>query len=105
MENNKNMIVSNFINDKWIERLYMKIDKSVYLVKPDGGVDDCKVKKIKSKYYLTSSGKWFDNSGLPCATPTDINVDNERNSFNAEIKKAEEEAKFERLKQKIIKGK
>jgi hypothetical protein len=105
MNNNKNMIVSNFINDKWIERLYMNVNKFIYLVKPDGVVEDCKIKKIKSKYYLTSSGKWFDNSGLPCATPADINVDNERNSFNAEIQKAEEEAKFERLKQKIIKGK
>lgn len=100
-----NTIVSNFVNDKWIERLYMNVNKSVYLVRPDGEVDSCKVKKVKSKYYLTSTGKWFDNSGLPCDTPTDVNVDNERSSFKAEIQKADEEAKFEQLKQKIIKGK
>lgn len=100
-----NTIVSNFVNDKWIERLYMNVNKSVYLVRPDGEVDSCKVKKVKSKYYLTSTGKWFDNSGLPCETPTDVNVDNERSSFKAEIQKADEEAKFEQLKQKIIKGK
>lgn len=41
-----NTIVSNFVNDKWIERLYMNVNKSVYLVRPDGEVDSCKVKKL-----------------------------------------------------------
>jgi len=100
-----NNVASNFINDKWIERLYMNVNKSVYLVRPDGEIDSCKIKKVKSKYYLTSTGKWFDNSGLPCQPPVDVDVNNERSYFKAEIKKAEEEAKFEQLKQKIIKGK
>ena len=31
-----NQVVSNFINDKWIDRLYQKLNGKVYLIQNDG---------------------------------------------------------------------
>lgn len=99
-----NVIVSNFINDKWVDRLYQNFDKSVYLLKPNGTVDPCKIKKVKSKYYLTDNGKWFNSSGLRIDEPVGLDKKNELSNFKAEINQAERDAKFKQLKLKIIRG-
>jgi len=88
-----NIVVSNFINERWVDRLYQNFNKSVYLLKPDGKVDPCKVKKVKSKYYLTSTGKWFNSAGLRIDEPAGL--------VKSEIEQAETDAKFQKLKQTI----
>ena len=52
-----NVVISNFINDKWVDRIYMAFNKTPYLLKPDGTIENCKIKKVKSNkksYFLTS---------------------------------------------------
>ncbi|WMM95768.1 hypothetical protein HTVC142P_gp2 [Pelagibacter phage HTVC142P] len=73
----------------------------MYLLKPDGTVDPCKVKKVKSKYYLTSTGKWFNSAGLRIDEPASVDKKQELNKFHSEIKQAEIDAKFQKLKQTI----
>ena len=96
-----NIVVSNFINERWVDRLYQNFNKSVYLLKPDGTVDPCKVKKVKSKYYLTSTGKWFNSAGLRIDEPAGLDKRQELNKFHGELKQAEIDAKFQKLKQTI----
>jgi hypothetical protein len=96
-----NIVVSNFINERWVDRLYQNFNKSVYLLKPDGKVDLCKVKKVKSKYYLTSTGKWFNSAGLRIDEPAGLDKRAELSKFKSEIEQAETDAKFQKLKQTI----
>jgi hypothetical protein len=96
-----NVVISNFINDKWVDRIYMAFNKTPYLLKPDGTIENCKIKKVKSKYYLTSTGKWFNNSGLRIDEPAGLDVKAERSKFDSEIKQADLDAKFNKLKQTI----
>ena len=96
-----NVVISNFINDKWVDRIYMAFNKTPYLLKPDGTIENCKIKKVKSKYYLTSTGKWFNNSGLRIDEPAGLDVKAERIKFQAELKQADLDAKFNKLKQTI----
>ena len=96
-----NVVISNFINDKWVDRIYMAFNKTPYLLKPDGTIENCKIKKVKSKYYLTSTGKWFNNAGLRIDEPAGLDVKTERSKFDSEIKQADIDAKFIKLKQTI----
>ena len=96
-----NVVISNFINDKWVDRIYMAFNKTPYLLKPDGTIENCKIKKVKSKYFLTSTGKWFNNSGLRIDEPAGIDINAERSKFDSEIKQADLDAKFNKLKQTI----
>jgi len=96
-----NVVISNFINDKWVDRIYMAFNKTPYLLKPDGTIENCKIKKVKSKYFLTSTGKWFNNSGLRIDEPAGIDINAERSKFDSEIKQADFDAKFNKLKQTI----
>ena len=96
-----NVVISNFINDKWVDRIYMAFNKTPYLLKPDGTIENCKIKKVKSKYYLTSTGKWFNNSGLRIDEPAGLDIKAERSKFDSEIKQADLDAKFNKLKQTI----
>ena len=96
-----NVVISNFINDKWVDRIYMAFNKTPYLLKPDGTIENCKIKKVKSKYFLTSTGKWCNNSGLRIDEPAGIDINAERSKFQAELKQAEFDAKFNKLKQTI----
>ena len=96
-----NVVISNFINDKWVDRIYMAFNKTPYLLKPDGTIENCKIKKVKSKYFLTSTGKWFNNSGLRIDEPAGIDIKAERSKFDSEIKQADLDAKFNKLKQTI----
>ena len=96
-----NVVISNFINDKWVDRIYMAFNKTPYLLKPDGTIENCKIKKVKSKYFLTSTGKWFNNSGLRIDEPAGVDIKAERSKFDSEIKQADLDAKFNKLKQTI----
>jgi len=96
-----NVVISNFINDKWVDRIYMAFNKTPYLLKPDGTIENCKIKKVKSKYFLTSTGKWFNNSGLRIDEPAGLDIKAERSKFDSEIKQADLDAKFNKLKQTI----
>ena len=101
-----NVVISNFINDKWVDRIYMAFNETPYLLKPDGTIENCKIKKVKSNnksYFLTSTGKWFNNSGLRIDEPAGLDVKAERSKFQDELKQSEFDAKFNKLKQ-IIRG-
>jgi len=99
-----NVVISNFINERWVDRIYQTFNKTPYVLKPDGTIENCKIKKVKSNkksYFLTSTGKWFNNSGLRIDEPAGIDINAERSKFDSEIKQADFDAKFNKLKQTI----
>jgi hypothetical protein len=96
-----NVVISNFINERWVDRIYQTFSKTPYVLKPDGTIENCKIKKVKSKYYLTSTGKWFNNAGLRIDEPAGLDIKAERSKFDSEIKQADLDAKFIKLKQTI----
>jgi len=82
----------------------MAFNETPYLLKPDGTIENCKIKKVKSNnksYFLTSTGKWFNNSGLRIDEPAGLDVKAERSKFQDELKQSEFDAKFNKLKQTI----
>tara|TARA_A100001201_G_scaffold47509_2_gene47724 strand:- start:313 stop:624 length:312 start_codon:yes stop_codon:yes gene_type:complete len=102
----ENMIVSNFINDQYIDRIYISFNKQPYLVLKNGKQFEGKIKELKikgKKYFLTNNNKWFDNCGLPINAPEDTKE--ELNKFKNEIKKDEEEKRYIQLKNKILNAK
>lgn len=101
-------IVSNFMNDQFINRVYIGFNKKPYLILKNGLEFEGKIKTIKIKnilYYFTNTNLWFDNSGMPINKPDSIDTKEEIKKLNEEIKKEEENKKFEELKKKIINGK
>ena len=99
-----NVVISNFINERWVDRIYQTFSKTPYVLKPDGTIENCKIKKVKSNnksYFLTSTGKWFNNSGLRIDEPAGLDVKAERSKFQNELKQSEFDAKFNKLKQTI----
>ena len=44
------IILSNFINDKFVDRIYQNFNKSYYLVLKDGSLYSGKIKQIKKIY-------------------------------------------------------
>lgn len=100
-----NILLSNFINDAWIDRVYQDLQGKLYLKRPSGETVDCKLKTIKKRYMLASTGQWFNSSGLPIDPPQDVNVTEELATLKKEMKQADQDAKFNALKAKIISGK
>ena len=100
-----NQVVSNFINDKWIDRLYQTLQGKVYLIQKDsteykGAI---KTKKFSGKTYsFTEDGRWFDNGqGLPVQNHLKLITKVEISILKSEIKKREEDKKFQALKNKL----
>ncbi len=99
-----NQVVSNFINDKWIDRLYQKLNGKVYLIQNDGTEykGAIKTKKFSGKTFsFTEDGRWFDRSGLPVAKPSEADTKVEISILKSEIKKREEDKKFQAFKNKL----
>ena len=99
-----NQVVSNFVNEQWIDRLYQTLHGKVYLIQKDsteykGAI---KTKKFSGKAFsFTEDGRWFDSSGLPVAKPSEADTKAEISILKSEIKKREEDKKFQDLKSKI----
>mgnify|MGYP001174601554 CR=1 FL=1 len=99
-----NQVVSNFVNDKWIDRLYQTLHGKVYLIQKDSTEYKGAIKTTKfsgKNYSFTEDNRWFDNCGMPVAKPTSIDSHNEINKFKSELKQREEDKKFQALKSSI----
>ena len=99
-----NQVVSNFINDKWIDRLYQTLQGKVYLIEKDSTeyTGAIKTKKFSGKTYsFTEDGRWFDSSGFPVAKPSEADTKAEISNLKSEIQKREEDKKFQALKNKL----
>ena len=96
-----NQVVSNFVKDKWIDRLYQTLQGKVYLIQKDsteykGAI---KTKKFSSKTYsFTEDNRWFDRSGLPVQAPSSVDLKIEISTLKSEIKQKERDSKFQNLK-------
>lgn len=99
-----NQVVSNFVNEQWIDRLYRTLHGKVYLIQKDsteykGAI---KEKKFSGKLYrFTEDGRWFDRSGFPVAKPSEADTKAEISILKSEIQKREVDKKFQDLKSKI----
>ena len=99
-----NQVVSNFVNEQWIDRLYRTLHGKVYLIQKDsteykGAIQ---TKKFSGKTFIfTEDGRWFDRSGLPVAKPSEADTKVEISILKSEIKKREEDKKFQALKNKL----
>tara|TARA_R100000664_G_C2737355_1_gene126535 strand:- start:379 stop:708 length:330 start_codon:yes stop_codon:yes gene_type:complete len=99
-----NQVVSNFVNDKWIDRLYQTLQGKVYLIQKDstkykGAI---KTKKFSGKTFsFTEDGRWFDNAGMPCEKPSEADTKAEISNLKSEIQKREVDKKFQDLKNKL----
>lgn len=99
-----NQVVSNFINEQWIDRLYQTLHGKVYLIQKDsteykGAI---KTKKFSGKTFsFTEDGRWFNSSGLPVAKPFEADTKAEISILKSEIQKREVDKKFQDLKSKI----
>ena len=99
-----NQVISNFMNDKWIDRLYQRLNGKVYLIQKDGKEykGAIQTKKFSGKTFsFTEDGRWFDRSGLPVAKPSEADTKVEISILKSEIKKREEDKKFQALKNKL----
>ena len=99
-----NIHLANYIKDKWIDRLYQRFNKSIYLIQKDGTEykGAIKTKKFSGKTYsFTEDGRWFDRSGFPVAKPSEADTKVEISILKSEIKKREEDKKFQALKNKL----
>jgi len=96
-----NIHLANYIKDKWIDRLYQRFNKSIYLIQKDGTEykGAIKTKKFSGKTYsFTEDGRWFDSSGLPVEAPSSVDLKTEISTLKSEIKQRERDSKFQALK-------
>ena len=103
----KEIIISNIINDVFIDRIYQNFNKSLILINKDGSEYLGKIKTFKKdgiKFYMTADKRYFNNCGLPIEKPNFLNEDEELKILNEEIKKEIEDKKFKELKRKLIKN-
>lgn len=99
-----NQVVSNFVNDKWIDRLYQTLQGKVYLIQKDsteykGAIQ---TKKFSGKTYsFTEDNRWFDKSGLPVQAPSGVDLKNEISTLKSEVIQRERDSKFQALKSNL----
>ncbi len=98
-------VLSNFINDKWIDRLYCNFNGRVYLIQADGSEYDGAIKQIsilgkygRTRVSFTEDGRWFDNAGMPIDKPESVDAKTEINRLKAEVKQQKFDAKFKAYK-------
>ena len=99
-----NQVVSNFVNEQWIDRLYQTLHGKVYLIQKDSTEYKGAIKTTKfsgKNYSFTEDNRWFDSSGLPVAKPSEADTKAEISILKSEIQKREVDKKFQDLKSKI----
>ena len=102
-------VLSNFINDKWIDRLYCNFNGRVYLIQADGSEYDGAIGEIsvlgksgKTRVRFTEDGRWFDQGGMPIDKPASVDAVKEINRLKAENDRKKREAKFEAYKKSLV---
>ena len=102
-------VLSNFINDKLIDRLYCTFSGRVYLIQADGSEYDGAIGEIsilgkygKTWVSFTEDGRWFDNAGMPIDKPASVDAAKEINRLKAENDRQKREAKFEAYKKSLV---
>jgi len=73
-------VISNFINDKWIDRIYQDMYGHLELVNKDFTTYKGKINKrsIKLKdgslsyVHVTADQRWFDRQGMPIDRPKNL---------------------------------
>jgi len=73
-------VISNFINDKWIDRIYQDMYGNIELVNKDFTTYKGKINKrsIKLKdgslsyVHVTADQRWFDKQGMPIDRPKNL---------------------------------
>ena len=99
-----NQVVSNFVNEQWIDRLYRTLHGKVYLIQKDsteykGAIQ---TKKFSGKTYsFTEDNRWFDKSGLPVQAPSGVDLKNEISTLKSEVIQRERDSKFQALKSNL----
>ena len=99
-----NQVVSNFVNDKWIDRLYQTLQGKIYLIQKDGTEykGAIQTKKFSGKTYsFTEDNRWFDKSGLPVQAPSSVDLKNEISTLKSEVIQRERDSKFQALKSNL----
>ena len=85
-------VESNFIDEKYIDRLYGGYNQMPRLIQADGSVYTGKIYKksrprpridgsgnFKQTIYVTADNRWFDNSGMPIEKPNTVDDEVENN--------------------------
>jgi len=105
----KEVVLSNFIQDKWIDRLYCTLHGKVYLIQKDGSEYDGAIGEIsilgksgKTRVRFTEDGRWFDQGGMPIDKPSSVDAEKEINRLKAENDRQKREAKFEAYKKSLV---
>ena len=99
-----NQVVSNFVNEQWIDRLYRTLHGKVYLIQKDsteykGAIQ---TKKFSGKTdSFTEDNRWFDKSGLPVQAPSGVDLKNEISTLKSEVIQRERDSKFQALKSNL----
>jgi hypothetical protein len=73
-------VISNFINDKWIDRIYQDMYGNIELVNKDFTTYKGKINKrsIKLKdgslsyVHVTADQRWFNKQGMPIDRPKNL---------------------------------
>ena len=105
----KKIVLSNFIQDKWIDRLYCRPSGVTYLIQADGSEYDGAIGEIsilgkygKTRVSFTEDGRWFDRSGMPIDKPESVDAKQEINRLIAEDKRQKRDAKFKAYKKSLV---
>lgn len=85
-------VESNYINEKYIDRIYSGYNQMPRLIQADGSVYTGKIYKksrprpridgsgnFKQTIYVTADDRWFDNSGIPIEKPNTVDEEIENN--------------------------
>lgn len=91
MEENQNSVASNHVgaNEESVDRLYMRISGSVFLINKDYSdykgkitkkgilVKDLSGNNFRSHVYVTEDNRWFDRAGMPISKPSSLEKEDE----------------------------
>ena len=97
--------ITNIVDDKPIDRIYGNLYGTKELVQKDGSVYQGRIMDVRTdgrKFSLTEDGRWFDNCGMPTDCPKTANTSMLLKVLKANIKKAEQDNKFEEYKKKFL---
>ena len=83
-------VISNFMNDKWIDRIYQDMYGHLELVNKDFTIYKGKINKrsIKLKdgslsyVHVTADQRWFDRQGMPIDKPKNLITRNDKEEDN-----------------------
>ena len=82
-------VISNFMGDKWIDRIYQDLHGHLTLVNKDFTTYKGKIttRTIRCDGYTsivhtTNDGRWFDRAGMPISKPKNLITRNDNEEDN-----------------------